>query len=116
MAIKHRILTRSYKRKVTKFTKNKQTYKKFIGIQTLALDRPEKKDLPKLAVKKPRRKPKKLFYLKPYILNRLSSKSLEQEHLFAQKDRIRFQDFIAPRSSENLKEVKNFKAFLPRAV
>ena len=117
MVIKHRIFTRGYKRKTPKIIKNKQAYKKITGIKTLALDRPDKPRTSRIKVKKRKPKTKTVtFPLKPYILNGLDKKTLENEYNCARLDRMRFENFIGPEARKNFQELKKFKPFLSKEV
>lgn len=117
MTIKHRIFVRSYRRKISKINKPKYNYKKFTGITTLALNKSEAKSLPKKIKNYKITKPKgKLFFLKPYILKKLSASALKEEYAFASRDIKTFMDYAIPTGAQNVKVVKDFKAFLPKDI
>jgi len=115
MSIKHRVFTLSYKRKSSKITKNKQTYKKFTGITTLALYKPQRAEVRQKYIKA---KPKNIkpFTLKPHTINRFRAKIIENEYKFARNDINKFKDYVSPQGVKNLKELKSFKAFLPKHI
>ncbi len=119
MNIKHRIYKNKYKRS-TPFIKKKQIYKKFTGVESLFLDKPE------TVVDKPlvRRKfstsilNKKLMLstLLPIHLTSLPNRLLVAEIISAKKDVKKFRNFASPEGKNAMREAKNFKAFLPRHI
>lgn len=117
MTIKHRIFVRGYKRKISKIKIPKYVYKKFTGITTLALNKAEARNLPKKVKNYKTTKPKsKVFFLKPYMLKKLSAGALREEQTFASRDIKTFMDYAVPAGAQNVKVVKDFKAFLPRDI
>jgi len=117
MTIRHRIFLKAYKCRPLSTSKTKQTYKKFLGVKTLAIHKVEASKPGSSNFKKIKSKPsKKLFFLKPYILTGLSLKSIENEYRLASKDIRRLVDYAGLKSTATLKNIKNFRAFLPKEV
>lgn len=113
MTIKHRIFLKSYKRISPARFKDKHVYKKFLGVKTLGIYKADSVKLPKKIKKIKQKSHKKRFFLKPYLLNSLNKKLLQNESKLASKDISKFMNYVG---NKNLKEIKNFRAFLPKEI